>query len=260
MSYRTDPDLEFLQYADNDDLRLLADVLLYSDADDMKLKIPRMTATLQFDKDFDRCYPYNMKKLWKPIAEELQKFGGHTGVNILIRWNQGVLYRDLLKHVCKKQKIKGVDFSNDPIHIIENAFLERVVMKALEQMSDSDRRQLVDNLKTVRSFGEQLKNKVFSNDTLLKLVKFAFKQGGFQSYVLTLQVVNGLSRAVVGRGLTFGANAALMKYLGSFMSGPLGLAFAAITTVWGIMGPNECVCMRGVAIVAYMRKKKMLNC
>ena len=55
MSYRTDPDLEFLQYADNDDLRLLADVLLYSDADDMKLKIPRMTATLQFDKDFDRC-------------------------------------------------------------------------------------------------------------------------------------------------------------------------------------------------------------
>ncbi|MCF2658808.1 DUF3944 domain-containing protein [Parabacteroides distasonis] len=259
MSYRTDPDLEFLQYADNDDLRLLADVLVYKNADDMKIKVTRMTATLQLDEDYDRCYPHNMRKLWKPIAEELQKFGGHTGVNLLFRWNQGVLYREILKDVCEKQKVKGVDFWNDPIHIIENAFLERVVIMALEKMSESDRRQLVEGLKNVRSFREQLQSKVFSKDSLLGLVKIAFKQGGFQSYVLTLQVVNGISRAVVGRGLSLGANAALMKYVGSFMSGPLGWAFAVVTTVWGFMGPNEGVCLKAVAIVAYMRKKKLLN-
>ena len=118
---------------------------------------------------------------------------------------------------------------------------------------------MIDGLRNVEGFVDSLKNFATSKERLLDAVQIAFRGGGFKSYVLTLQVVNGISKAVLGRGLSLGANAALMKYIGSFMSGPWGWAFAAVTTVWSFMGPNKDASLKGVAIVAYMRKKKSLG-
>ena len=258
MSYRKDPDLEFLSTADNEDLLLLADTLVYKDAEHKKNDQPRFAATLWLDDKYETCYPHNMRALWQPIAEELQKFGGHSGVNWIFRGNQGVLYREILTDVCERQNV-NVDFTKSTTAEIENAFLEKIVELAIEQMSDAERRELVQGLRNVKGFGDQLKEKIISKSTLLSVVKIAFKQGGFNSYILTLQVVNGISKAVIGRGLSFAANRVLMKYLGSFMSGPLGIAFSVVSTVWGAMGPNEDVCLKSVALVAYMRKKKSLE-
>lgn len=259
MAYRIDPDLEFLSRASNKDLALLADSLIYKDAKHKENRSPRGTATLYLDNEFDANYPHNMRKLWKAIAEELQKFGGHSGVNWLFRANKGVLYREILIDVCKYQKVKGVDFKKDSISTIENAFLQKTVELAIEKMSDEERKELIDGLRNVEGFGDSLKKTAMSKDALFGAVQIAFRAGGFKSYVLTLQVVNGISKAVVGRGLSLGANAALMKYLGSFMSGPWGWAFAAVTTVWGVMGPNKDASLKGVALVAYMRKKMILG-
>lgn len=259
MAYRKDPDLEFLSRASNEDLLLLADVLTYKDAKHKQNNSPRGTATLYLDDKYDTCYPNNMKALWMPIAEELQKFGGHSGMNWLFRANKGVLYREILKDVCKLQKVKNVDFKKDSISTIENAFLEKTVELAIEKMSEKERKELIEGLRNVEGFGDTLKNAALSKENLLGVVQIAFRAGGFKSYVLTLQVVNGISKAVLGRGLSLGANAALMKYIGSFMSGPWGWVFAAVTTVWGIMGPNKDATLKGVAIVAYMRKKMSLG-
>lgn len=259
MSYRNDPDLEFISKASNDDLLLLADTLMYKDAKHRENKSHRGTSTLYLDDKFEANYPHNLKAIWQPIAEELQKFGGHSGVNWIFRRNKGVLYREILIDVCKRQKVKNINFKKDDISIIENAFLQKTVELAIEKMSESDRRELVDGLKNIEALSDQLKKAVISKEGLLNLVQLAFKQGGFKSYILTLQVVNGISKTVFGRGLSIGANAALMKYIGSFMSGPWGWAFAAATTVWDIMGPNKDVSLKGVAIVSYMRKKMELG-
>ncbi len=259
MSYRKDPDLEFLSKASNEDLLLLADALVYKDAKHKISNSPRGTATLYLDDKYKTCYPNNMHALWQPIAEELQKFGGHSGVNWLLRANKGVMYREILIDVCKRQKIKNVDFKKSSIYTIEDAFLEKTIELAIEKMSDSERRELLSGLRNVEGFGDQLKKAIFSKDLLIDVAKIAFKQGGFKSYVLTLQLVNGISKAVAGRGLSFGANAALMKYLGSLINGPVGWAFAAVTTVWGFMGPNKDVSLKGVTLVAYMRKKMILG-
>lgn len=257
MSYRTDPDLSFLQYADNDDLLLLADTLMFKDVKHKEKKQYRATSTLQKDINFKKCYPKQMRGLWMSIAEELQKFGGHSGVNWLFRLNKGILYREILTDVCKLQKVRNIDFKKDGIAKIENALLEKTVELIVEKMSESDRKELINGLKHVDDF----KAILWDNPGILlaDLIKLVFKQGGFKSYILTLQLVNGISKAVVGRGLSFGANAALTKYIGSFMSGPLGWAFAVITTLWSFMGPNKNVCLRSCVIVAYMRKKKMLG-
>ncbi len=259
MSYRKDPDLDFLSKGSNEDLALLADALIYKDAKHRSNNSPRITATLHMDASWKSNYPNNMRVLWQPIAEELQKFGGHSGINWLFRANKGVLYREILVDVCKLQKVKNVDFKKSDIFTIENAFLQKTVELAIEKMSESERQELIDGLRNVEGFSDILKNAIMSKEALLGTIEFAFKAGGFKSYVLTLQVVNGISKAVLGRGLSFGANAALMKYLGSFMSGPWGWAFAAATTVWGFMGPNTDATLKGVAIVAYMRKKMYLN-
>lgn len=259
MSYRVDPDLEFLSQCSNEDLALLADSLIYKDAKHKKEDSPRMTATLYLDDGWKANYPNNMRALWQPIAEELQKFGGHSGVNWLFRANQGVPYREILIDVCKLQKVENVDFKKDSIITIENAFLQKTVELAIEKMSESERKELIDGLRNVEGLEDLFKNAVMSKEALLSAVQFAFKSGGFKSYVFVLQVINGISKAVLGRGLAFGANAALMKYLGSFMSGALGWAFAAVTTVWGFMGPNKDATLKGVAIVAYMRKKMSLE-
>lgn len=259
MAYRIDPDLEFLSGASNEDLALLADSLIYKDAKHKEKDSPRGTATLYLDADFKTCYPQHMRIMWKAIAEELQKFGGHSGINWIFRANKGVLYREILIDVCKYQKVKGVDFKNDSVSTIENAFLQKTVELAIEKMSEEERKKLIDGLRNVEGFGDSLKNFVTSKERLLDAVQIAFRGGGFKSYVLTLQVVNGISKAVLGKGLSLGANAALMKYIGSFMSGPWGWAFAAVTTVWSFMGPNKDASLKGVAIVAYMRKKKSLG-
>lgn len=259
MAYRKDPDLEFLSRGSNEDLALLADTLIYKDAKHKRDNSPRFTATLHRDAGWKSNYPNNMRALWQPIAEELQKFGGHSGINWLFRANRGVLYRDILIDVCKLQKVKNVDLKKSNTSTIENAFLQKTVELAIEKMSESERKELIDGLRNVEGFRDVLKNAIMSKEALLGAVEFAFKAGGFKSYVLTLQVVNSISRAVLGRGLSFSANAALMKYLGSFMSGPWGWAFAAVTTVWGFMGPNTDATLKGVAIVAYMRKKMSLD-
>lgn len=259
MSYRKDPDLEFLSKCSNEDLVLLADALIYKDAKHKKEDSPRTTATLYLDERWESNYPNNMRALWQPIAEELQKFGGHSGVNWLFRANKGVLYREILIDVCKLQKVKNVDFKHSNISTIENAFLQKTVELAIEKMSESERRKLIDGLRNVEGFGDVLKNAIFSKDALLDAVELAFKAGGFKSYILTLKVVNGISKAVLGRGLSLGANAALMKYIGSYMSGPWGWAFAGVTTIWGLLGPNKEATLKGVAIVAYMRKKMTLG-
>lgn len=259
MSYRKDQDLEFLSKASNEDLVLLADSLIYKDAKHKSQKSPRFTATLQMDSLFDANYPNNMQVLWQSIAEELQKFGGNSGANWLFRRNKGVVYREILIDVCKRQKVKKVDFQKDSISAIENAFLQKTVELAIEKMKEDERKELLDGLRNIESFGDFVKNTIMSKEALLDAVQIAFKAGGFKSYVLTLQVVNGISKTVVGRGLSLGANAALMKYVGSFMSGPWGWAFAAVTTVWGMMGPNKDATLKGVAIVAYMRKKMSLG-
>ena len=259
MAYRNDPDLVILSQASNEDLLLLADALMYKDEKHKKNDSKRLASTLWLDNDFKKCYPNNMRGLWKPIAEEIQKFGGHSGVNWIFRFNKGVLYREILIDVCKKLKVKKrvptINYKKDLTSVIENAFLHTMIEISIEKMTDAQKRELIEGLKNIDGFKEQFKSEILSPATLMGVVETAFKMGGFKSYIFTLQLVNSISKAVIGRGLALSANAAISKGLSSFFSGPWGWVFFGVTSVWDILGPNKTVCLRAVTIVAYMRRK-----
>ena len=259
MAYRKDKDIEFIAHASNEDLKLLADTLVYKDFTYDNKHKKRVAATLHRADKYKRYYPNHMFMLWQDIAEEIQKFGGHSGVNLIFRGNKGVLYRDIVIDVCKNMKIKGIKYSGLTTPEIEDIFIEKFIEMAIQEMSEDQIKELLKGLRCDKNINEHIKDLVFSKDTLLAIVKLAFKKGGFTSYILTLQVVNGVSKAICGRGLTFAANAALMKYIASFMTGGLGIAITAITTVWGFLGANKQVELLTVTLISYMRKKQSLN-
>lgn len=70
---RPDFDLQFLQFCENEDLRILCDILMY----DNNGKI-RMSESISNSDEYLASYPDNMVGMWKDLASELQKFGGNS--------------------------------------------------------------------------------------------------------------------------------------------------------------------------------------
>ena len=72
-------DLSFLTDCSNEQLRLLADVLVFDPKDHKK----RYTERLSARASYAVYYPHDMKKLLPEIVDEYQRFGGNTIANII---------------------------------------------------------------------------------------------------------------------------------------------------------------------------------
>ena len=80
--------------------------------------------------------------------------------------------------------------------------------------------------------------------------------GGVASYQLALVAANAVARALAGRGVTLGANAAFARGIGAF-AGPIGWALTAIWTAYDLASPAYRVTVPCVVQIAYMRQKNM---
>lgn len=78
--------------------------------------------------------------------------------------------------------------------------------------------------------------------------------GGVASFKLALILANSLCRFFLDRGLSFAANAALVRGMG-VLAGPPGMAISAVMTVPMISGPAYRVTGPSVVFVAYLRQK-----
>lgn len=94
MSYRRDKDLEFLKNVPSDELDMLVAVLT-KDSDGKTRNTESLTG-----KDSYKKHSPNHHLYVDDILEELQRFGGHTLVNLAR--GQGVLYSEILKDVYEK--------------------------------------------------------------------------------------------------------------------------------------------------------------
>ena len=80
--------------------------------------------------------------------------------------------------------------------------------------------------------------------------------GGFKSYQLTLIVVNAISRALIGRGLTFAGNAALTRTM-AILTGPIGWVITGLWTAIDVAGAAYRVTIPAVIQVAALRQKHL---
>ena len=238
MAYRPDKDLEFFKDLKSKDLEQLVEILIY-DKDGEK----RYTEELSESENYKKYYPEHIK-YWKDIIEELQRFGGNSFANML-RFGEGVLYKEILIDVCDKLKVNYN--KNSAVEKIETNLLMKILEDALEKMSDDERKELA------KSIG--LKNtQNFSSQAMTGIFQAIFRAGGFKSYQLTLIIVNAILKALIGKGLSLGANAALTRTM-AILTGPIGWVITGLWTAIDIAGPAYRVTIPAVIEIAALRQK-----
>lgn len=236
-----DEDLKFLAKCHNDDLKVLTDYLT-TDKDGKE----RITEGLTSTEAYKICYPDKLNDIWDDVAHELQLFGGNTLLNIFR--GHGVPYREILIDVCKKMK---VNFNKDAkIEFIEDSLLRKCLEDSIENMSAEDLQQLVQSM--------NIKTANYSKETMVAALQVAIRMGGFTSYKIAVVVANAVCKALLGRGLTVVANAALTRYMAIF-AGPIGWLLLSIWTAIDIAGPAYRVTIPCCIQIAYMRRRSMMT-
>jgi len=234
VSYLHDEDLLFLANCDDSDLNILIDVLI-KDGDERY----RLTQNLTEKESFKMNYPEH-HKYWQLIAEELQYFGGNTIANRVRR--HGVLYRIMLIEVCKKLKVNFN--SKSSTETIEMNLMMKIMTDTIEKMSPEDLEEAAKSIKLIVP--------EFSKQAVVIALQAGIKLGGFASYKIAVIVANAVAKAVLGRGLTLAANAALTRAIGLF-AGPIGITLTALWTAIDLAGPAYRVTIPAVIQIAYLR-------
>lgn len=137
MGYRKDKDLEFLQYCDTEDLQVLVDYLT-KDKDGRF----RFTEELTNTENYKKYYPDRLPRMWQDIAEELQKFGGNSVMNVFRQ--EGVLYREILIDVAKNQKV--IFDERASVDAIEKNILDALFEKTIQKMSIEEQKVFLRGL------------------------------------------------------------------------------------------------------------------
>lgn len=245
MAYRHDADLEFLGKCNNEELEDLFELLVRDPKDGER----RLTEELTSSEEMER-YGRDFSKYWQRIAEELQRFGGNTALNLL-RGGKGVLYREIAEDVAKHLK---AEFSSyDTTEELEN----RIVIKLLEDIYGNLTKEEKEQLYTTiydEVIGEDKLSSVNKTMAIGFLAKEVFKRGGFASYKLTMITVNYVWKLLFKKGLSLATNAAITRAIG--MALPVVNVIFNAWLIADITSPAMRVTVPSVLLISAMRKKK----
>ena len=179
---------------------------------------------------------------------EIRTFGGNTLANVVR--GDGIPYEKIVGNVAKTLKVTLE--GQESLPEIER----KILLKILEKMPEEDRKKFEDSLR------EELEKAGLPNADFkagvpigVLLAQLAAKEAGFVTYKVALIIANGLSKKLLGRGLTLAANAMLPRAIAA-LTGPIGVALSALFTAISIAGPAYRVVIPCVCHVAYLRSKK----
>lgn len=234
-----DPDLAgVLSTADFDDLTVLIDHI--TDKGEGRISLSSETCKALVDAKASGRVDEEIRAL---IAEELQRFGGNSLIN-LMRGGVGVPYKEILCDVASH--VKASYSSKSSCAQIEIAILEAVLAQSVAKMSEQEKADLF------AEFGSTYKPG--AGPAVMAALQAAIKASGFGAFKLAAVVANAVAKAILGRGLAFGATAGLMRSISVF-AGPIGWAITAIWTAFDLGSPAYRVTVPCVIQIAYMRQK-----
>ena len=223
-----DKDLDFLYQCSNEQLKLLADFMLYDK--DGKL---RWTEEISSTQAFKLYYPHEMVKLVPTLIDELQKFGGNSFFNFFR--GHGVSYREILIAVCKQLDVAyHKDASTE---LIEHYLLQKFLIMSVEKMTEEDVHHLSEKLSK-----ETLKNQIgllkagsplFIRLTTMLVAQMAAKYGLKQAAGLVAKFMGGRAFAV--------------------LAGPIGWVLSLGWVAFDIAGPAYRVMIPCTITIAYLR-------
>ncbi|MFT8554940.1 MAG: DUF3944 domain-containing protein [Zymomonas mobilis] len=203
----------------------------------------RFTEELTTHPRYKSYYP-DHQQYWDLIAAEIQCFGANTFATIF-RGGEGVEYKEVLTDVCDKLDVNYNN--NSSTETIESNLLMKILEDAIEKMSPEELRELASasGIKNISGI---------TSEALVGVFQAVFRAGGFTSYKLTLIIVNAVLKTLIGRGLSFAANATLTQAM-SILTGPIGWAITGLWTAVDIAGSAYRVTIPAVIQVSALRRK-----
>ncbi|HFQ2073344.1 TPA: DUF3944 domain-containing protein [Providencia stuartii] len=241
MAYIDDIDLHFLSECTSDELEPLV-LCLTKDKKGKKRFLETLTKNPKYKQYHPLHYVY-----WKEIAEEIQRCGANSFVTYVVRFGDGVLYREILIDVCTRLK---VNFNKDSkTSIIESNLLAKILTDTLEKLPEDEVKKVAKELgvKNATNLAPQ---------AMIIAMQQTFLAGGFMSYQLAVIIANSVAKAAIGQGLAFAGNAGLVKGL-AFLVGPIAVTISSLWLFQGIASPAYRKTIPAVIHVACLRYTKM---
>jgi uncharacterized protein YaaW (UPF0174 family) len=250
--------INLLQVADAEDLDILVDYItdkgegrLTLDDDICKRLVACKSAGVYGESDRNL------------VRKEILLFGGNTLANVYrdlrsnIAWggildsilpdaNATVTYDEVVRDVAKH--LKATFGEKDDTLAVENAILVKIFKQAFDDMSPSDRDQVLKDL------GITNISMIGAGVSTAAIV--AGRAGGFMTYRLAVIVANTIAKALLGRGLPIAANATITRVLGIAL-GPVGMVLTGLWTLADLASPASRVTVPCVIQLAYMRQKAL---
>ncbi|WP_333676650.1 ubiquinol-cytochrome C chaperone family protein [Dyella sp.] len=231
----------------------LSDVLLNADVEDLDVLTDYITdkgeGRLSLDSDVCKrlisCkqsghYSRADREL---IDKEIRAFGGNSIVN-LFRGGEGIKYGELVSDVGTHLKVNFA--KKAPAANIEVAILQKIFTDSVARMSEVERKQVLAELNVGELAG--------AGPAQLATAIGASRLAGFATYRMAVIVANGISKALLGKGLTLAANAGLTRVI-ALATGPIGWVITGLWTIADLASPAYRVTVPCVIQVAYMRLK-----
>ena len=150
----------------------------------------------------------------------------------------GVSYREMLTDVCKKTKTSFDE--NASLERIENALLEKVLEDAWENLSEQQKKEVLENTPIGNMGG-------FAVGAMLA----AFRAGGAVSYQLTMLIVNGIAKAILGRMLV---GAVFARGAIGLLGGPIGIVLGSFAVLFDVSGPAYRITVPATIYIAALRR------
>ena len=232
-----DDDLKFLAEMSNAELEILYKIIVVKG---------KLTERLSANKKFKRFYP-DHSQYADLIAQELIAFGSHT---FFFKKNYAAIVRD----VCEKMEVSHGQLLT--VEQLEQNLLSKVLEQSWENMSDAEKRELLD------SIGEKdLAVSGGAFDVLLAM----FRAGGNPSMQLALSIVGSIGEMILGdtfksiiatTGGAFlleGATTFAAERVVAALTGPVGIALTAVWALKSLGGPAYRVTVPAVIYIAGMR-------
>lgn len=248
-NYLEDKDLAFLKNCPNEDLKALADLLVF-DKDGKK----RWNEKLSSKKTYMINYPGNLKNAVEDIILELQCYGADTiasAVRELFGKHPGVPYREILKDVCDKKDVRyNKEASTERI---EYLLIQSIIEETVRKMSDDDLLAVAEELGVLIK-GEE------SREQVVDMVLQKSEAPALYSKMTDIVYSAVIPGAVAGVAGVAAAQAALVAARVG-LPRLVGLAIPAINAfMWGwlikdLSGPAYRITVPAVIMIINFRQK-----
>jgi uncharacterized protein YaaW (UPF0174 family) len=232
---KTDKDLRFLSSCENEDLRVLCDILTHD-----RLGNIRITEQLTATDEYNRNYPEDMLFLVPQISNELLKYGSNT---LATFWhNEPDSYETVLRRVCKQMDVRTME--QDSVAKMEHNLLTTLCQDTMNKMSERELRLLANE--------NGIPDKTLTRQALTAALLMAVRTSRAVLTRIAARIIQYIVEIITVRGVATAGIETATRAVGGAL-GPIGWIALGAWTVYDITSPAYRVCVPAVLQVAYMR-------